>query len=170
MTPYDKYLNCLVEIIEHISQEKKKQSEISQDERSKVSEKENEYMRRMDELKKAEVAVRQQYQSVWESCTNQSGLRRPMDQRPVETPLNWLEAVKIQEQFANKIRNWFNDITQRAIIERQKKIQEEQKRREELIAAKILEEKRRAEEVARLERERGEVLLEEMKRKYKKRH
>ena len=111
--------------------------------------------------------MKEQYQSVWESCTRDAGIRRPQDQRPAATDLPWKETVRIQEQAASAIRNWFSLRTQQAFIERQKKIREEAVKKAAIAAAQAENEKRKAEEAARAEKERAEALIESMKRKYR---
>ena len=125
------------------------------------------YLYRYKLERNARKTVQEQYRSVWESCTQNAGLKRPSDQRPVATNLSWQEAVRIQEQAASRIRDWFTLKTRQAFIERQKRIQEDEARKAAIAAAQAEEAKRRAEETARIERERGEALIEAMKRKHR---
>ena len=92
---YEKYSNCLVEIIDQLRSESLSQEKVAQSERNAVSTIENQYMAISDELQQAQRTVREQYQSVWESCTRNTGIRRPQDQRPAATDLPWKEAVRI---------------------------------------------------------------------------
>lgn len=164
---YEKYSNCLVEIIDQLRSESLSQEKVAQSERNAVSTIENQYMAISDELQQAQRTVREQYQSVWESCTRNAGIRRPQDQRPTATDLPWKEAVRIQEQAASSIRNWFTTQTQQAFIERQKKVREEAAKKADMAAAQAENEKRKAEEAARAEKERAEALVESLKRKYR---
>lgn len=164
---YEKYSNCLVKIIDQLDSESLSQEKVAQSERNAVSTIENQYMTIFDELQQAQKAVQEQYQSVWESCTRDAGIRRPQDQRPAATDLPWKETVRIQEQAASAIRNWFSLRTQQAFIERQKKIREEAVKKAAIAAAQAENEKRKAEEAARAEKERAEALIESMKRKYR---
>ena len=164
---YEKYSNCLVEIIDQLRSESLSQEKVAQSERNAVSTIENQYMAISDELQQTQRAVREQYQSVWESCTRNAGIRRPQDQRPAATDLPWKEAVRIQEQAASSIRNWFSMQTQQAFIERQKKVREEAAKKAAMAAAQAENEKRKAEEAARAEKERAEALVESLKRKYR---
>ena len=154
---YEKYSNCLVKIIDQLDSESLSQEKVAQSERNAVSTIENQYMTIFDELQQAQKAVQEQYQSVWESCTRDAGIRRPQDQRPAATDLPWKETV----------RNWFSLRTQQAFIERQKKIREEAVKKAAIAAAQAENEKRKAEEAARAEKERAEALIESMKRKYR---
>ena len=164
---YEKYLNCLVEIIDQLRSESLSQEKVAQSERNAVSTIEKQYMTISDELRQAQKAVQEQYQSVWESCTRDAGIRRPRDQRPTATDLPWKEAVRIQEQAASAIRNWFSMRTRQAFIERQKKVREEAAKKAAMAAAQAENEKRKAEEAARVEKERAEALVESLKRKYR---
>ena len=157
---YEKYSNCLVEIIDQLRSESLSQEKVAQSERNAVSTIENQYMAISDELQQAHRAVREQYQSVWESCTRNAGIRRPQDQRPAATDLPWKQA-------ASSIRNWFSMQTQQAFIERQKKVREEAAKKAAMAAAQAENEKRKAEEAARAEKERAEALVESLKRKYR---
>ncbi len=165
---YQAYLNCLIEIVEQLGAEAASQSTIAQNERDAVSAFENKYMQDSEELLRAKKTIRDQYISAWESCTQQAGLKRPRDLRPVPTNLSWNEAVRIQEKAAAKIRNWFALRTQRAFIDRQRKVREEAAKKAALAAAQAEAARKRAEEAARAERERGEALIEAMKQKYRK--
>ena len=71
---YEKYSNCLVEIIDQLRSESLSQEKVAQSERNAVSTIENQYMVISDELQQAQRAVREQYQSVWESCTRNAGI------------------------------------------------------------------------------------------------
>lgn len=164
---YEKYSNCLVEIIDQLRSESLSQEKVAQSERNAVSTIENQYMAISDELQQAQKAVQEQYQSVWESCTRDAGIRRPRDQRPAATDLPWKEAVRIQEQAASAIRNWFSVRTQQAFIERQKKVREEAAKKAAMAMAQAENERRKAEEAARAEKERAEALVESLKRKYR---
>lgn len=166
-TSYKLYYDCLIEIIEQLGNEAASQGDVAQNERNMVSEIENRYMQLSEELRNARKTVQEQYRSVWESCTQNAGLKRPSDQRPAATNLAWQEAVRIQEQAASRIRDWFAFKTRQAFIERQKRIQEEEARKAAIAAAQAEEAKRRAEEAARIEKERGEALIEAMKRKHR---
>lgn len=165
---YASYLENLMEITEQLTKEESSRGAIAKDERSAVSDIENNFMRQTDELRRAKEAVRSQYHSVWESCTQSVGLRRPRDQRPLETALNWREAVHLQEVAASKIREWFSIKSQQAVVERQRKLQEEAKRKAAVAAAEAMEAKKKAEEAARAEQERGNAFVEELKRKFRK--
>ena len=164
---YQSYLNNLLELTDHLHGEEDSQGEIARDERKTVADIESRYMRISDELQQAKKAVREQYQSVWESCVQSAGLKKPRDQRPAVTPLGWKEAVQLQEQAAKRIKDWFTVKAQQAVIERQKKLREDEARRAAIIAAAAEKERQLAEEKAREERERGNALVEALKRKYR---
>lgn len=165
---YETYRNCLLAIVDQLGEEAISQGEISQNERDAVSEIENSFMQRSGELQEARSVVQKQYRSVWESCTQSVGLKRPRDQRPSPTNLPWKEAVRIQEQRAAEIRDWFAVKSQQAVVDRQKKAREEAAKRAAIAAAQAEEQRRREEEAARAEKRRAETLVEEMKRKYRK--
>ena len=164
---YQAYLNCLIEIVERLGTEAASQGAIAQNERNTVSEIENKYMRYSEELQRAKKTIQDQYGSIWESCTQQAGLKRPRDQRPMPTNLSWKEAIRIQEKAAIKIREWFTLKAQQAFIDRQRKVQVEAAKKAALAATQAETARKRAEEAARTERERAEALIEAMKRKYR---
>ena len=165
---YETYLQSLLSITEQIGKEEVSQDAIAQQERSSVAEIENRYMQISEELDAARQTVQKQYRSVWESCTQNAGLRRPQEQRPAATNLTWKEAVHIQEQAAFKIRDWFTLRTQEAFLERQRKVQAEEARRAAEEKAQAEAARRKKEEEARAEKERGEALIEAMKRKHRR--
>lgn len=165
---YESYLNSLLDISEQIQNEETSKSTIDQKERNAVSNIENDYLLLSEELQNAKNAVSAQYKSVWESCTKNAGLKIPQEQRPAATSLSWKEAVRVQEQAASKIQDWFTMKSQRAILERQKKLREEEAQKAAIAAAQAEAIKRRAEEAARAERERGEAIIEAMKQKHRK--
>ena len=167
-TSYKAYYDCLIEIIELLGNEAASQGDVAQNERNMVSEIENRYMQISEELDAARQTVQKQYRSVWESCTQNAGLRRPQEQRPAATNLTWKEAVHIQEQAAFKIRDWFTLRTQEAFLERQRKVQAEEARRAAEAEAQAEAARRKKEEEARAEKERGEALIEAMKRKHRR--
>lgn len=164
---YESYLNCLIEIVEQLGNEAASQGTNAQNERNTVSEIENKYMQYSEELQQAKKIVQDQYGSVWESCTQHTGLKRPCDQRPAPTDLSWKEAVRIQEQAASKISDWFTLKSQQAVIDRQNKIREEAAKKAAIAAAQAEAARKRAEEEAQAERECGEALIEAMKRKHR---
>lgn len=168
-TAYETYANCLAEIIELLHAAEASQKQAAQEERSAVSAMEDQYLRRWEALQQARRTVQAQYESVWESCTRNTGLRRPRDQRPAAADLPWQEAVRRQEQAAAAIRNWFSARTQQAFAERQKRLQAEAKNHAAMAAAQAETQKKRAEEAARAEEERAETLIEALKRKYRER-
>lgn len=57
---YEKYSNCLVEIIDQLRSESLSQEKVAQSERNAVSTIENQYMAISDELQQAQRAVREQ--------------------------------------------------------------------------------------------------------------
>lgn len=164
---YDTYLENLMEINDHLLKISVKQGNIDQDERNAVSSIENEYMSLSEELQTAKRTVRDQYRSVLESCISNAGLRRPSDQRPAMTDLNWQEAVRLQEQAASRIRDWITIKSQQAYEARQKKVREDQERQAAIAAAKAEAARKKAEEADRLEKERAEALVEALKRKHR---
>lgn len=165
---YESYLSSLTEIVEQIGNDAASKDKIAQEERNSISEIEKKFMHLSEELNGAKKTVRDQYRSVWESCTKGEGLKKPQDMRPVVTDLDWKEAVRQQEQAAARIRDYFARKSQQAMLERQRKMQEEAARRAAQAAAEAEAKKRQAEEEARREREKAEALVEEMKRKHRK--
>ena len=95
-------------------------------------------------------------------------MSRPEDQRPAYTDVNWRECVKIQERAAKEIQEWFSAKTQQAIAVKQRKMQLEAERRAASALSAAEAERKRKEEAAALEEARGALLLEEMKRRFRK--
>ena len=168
--PYESYLNCLIEVIEQLRSEAALQDENAKIERNTISEIENKHMRYSEELQHAKAAVQAQYGSVWESCAHYEGLKRPREQRPAPSNLSWREAVQKQEEAASKIRDWFTLKSEKAFIERQNRLREEAVHRASIAAKQAEEARKRAEEELQAEKERGEALIEAMKRKHRKNH
>lgn len=165
---FSQYQGYLSELIVLTSSEDSLQNSIAQEERNTVAEVENEYLNISSELQRARQMITSQYRSVWESCTSNVGLRRPADQRPAFTEINWKECVRIQEQAAREIQEWFAIKSQQAIAERQKKLQQEAERKAAMALSAAEAERKRKEEAAALEEARGASLLEEMKRRFRK--
>ena len=165
---FKQYQGYLSELIVLTSSEDSSQNNIAQEERNTVAEVENEYLNISSELQRVRQMITSQYRSVWESCTSNEGLRRPADQRPAYTEINWKECVRIQEQAAKEIQEWFAIKSQQAIAERQKKLQLEAERKAAMALSAEEAERKRKEEAAALEEARGASLLEEMKRKFRK--
>lgn len=164
---YGRYLEKLLEITSCLNKINVSQSDIDRDERNAVSNIENTFMTLSTELKEARKTVRNQYSNVWDSCVRNAGLRKPSDQRPAPTELNWKEAIRIQEEAASKIRDWFTVKNHQAYEARQKKVQEEQARKEAIAAAEAEAARKRAAEVSQFEKERAEALVEALKRKHR---
>lgn len=162
---YQKYISDLIFLT---SSESVSQNSIAQEERNLVSEIENEYMQVIATLQTAKQTITNQYRSVWESCRTNAGLRRPEAQRPAYTGLNWKDCIRIQEQAAKGIQEWFELKKQQALVEKQRKLQLEASRRAASALSAAEAERKRKEETAALEEKRGALLLEEMKRKYRK--
>lgn len=165
---FRQYQGYLSELILLTSSEDSSQNSIAQEERNIVAEVENEYLNISSELQRARQMITSQYRSVWESCTSNEGLRRPADQRPAYTEINWKECVRIQEQAAREIQEWFTIKSQQAIAERQKKLQQEAERKAAMALSAAEAERKRKEEAAAMEEVRGAMLLEEMKRRFRK--
>ena len=165
---YNQYQKYISDLISLTSSESASQSDIAQEERNLVSEIENEYMQVVATLQTAKQTITNQYRSVWESCKTNAGLRRPEAQRPAYTELNWKECIKIQEQAAKGIQEWFELKKKQALAEKQRKLQLEASRRAASALSAAEAERKRKEEAAALEEQRGASLLEEMKRKYRK--
>lgn len=165
---FRQYQGYLSELIVLTSSEDISQNSIAQEERNTVADVEKEYLSISSELQRARQMITSQYKSVWESCTSNEGLRRPADQRPAYTEINWKECVRIQEQAAREIQEWFAIKSQQAIAERQKKIQLEAERKAAMALSAAEAERKRKEEAAAMEEARGALLLEEMKRKFRK--
>lgn len=161
---YQKYILTLISLT---SSEDCSQSNISCEERSKVAEIENEYSKITSELHRIKQTISSQYGSVWESCTSNAGLRIPRDQHPVSTNLSLQECIRIQEQAAKEIQEWFAIKTQQAVAERQRKLQQEATRKQASALSAAEAERKRKEEAAALEEMKGASLLEEMKRKFR---
>ena len=168
--PYESYLNCLNEVIELLGNEATLQDENAKNERNAVSTVESKYMRYSEELQQAKAAVQAQYGSVWESCTQHAGLKRPREQRPAPINMSWREAVQIQEQAASKIRAWFTLKSEQARIDRQNKEREETAKKASLAAAQAEAARKMEEEARRAEEEQAEALIKAMKRKYRKKY
>jgi hypothetical protein len=164
---YKQYQGYLSELMALTSSEDSSQNSIAQEERNIVAEVENEYLNISSELQRARQMITSQYRSVWESCTSNAGLRRPADQRPAYTDINWKECIRIQEQAAREIQEWFAIKSQQAIAERQKKLQQEAERKAAMALSAAEAERKRKEEAAALEKARGALLLEEMKRRFR---
>lgn len=161
---YQKYITDLTSLT---SSEDACQSSIAQEERNLVSEIENEYMQLSSTLQMARQTISGQYRSVWESCKTNANLQKPEAQRPAYTDLNWKECIRIQEQAAKEIQEWFEQ-KQQAVAEKKRKLQLEASCRAASALSAAEAERRRKEEAAALEEKRGAILLEEMKRKYRK--
>lgn len=164
---YETYFENLMEITDKLMQIDAAQNSIDQDERSAVSTIENEYMSLSDELQKAKKTVREQYRSVLDSCASNAGLRKPNDQRPLRTELNWQDAVRLQEQAASRIRDWITVKSQQAYEARQEKVRQDKQREAALAAARAEAARKKAAETARLEEERAAALVEELKKKHR---
>lgn len=167
---FNQYQSYIIDLVSSISAEGDSQNGIAQEERRTVAAIENEYMQTVAELQQAKQVVTNQYRSVWESCTSNTSLRRPEDQRPSYTDESWRECVRSQERAAKAIQEWFAAKTQEAVAEKQRKIQQEAARKSAsaLLAAEA--ERKRKEEADSLEEARGASLLEKMKRKYGRNH
>lgn len=165
---FKQYQGYLSELMVLTTSEDSSQNSIAQEERNTVAEVENEYLSISSELQRARQMIINQYRSVWESCTSNAGLRRPADQRPTYTETNWKECIRIQEQAAREIQEWFAIKRQLAIAERQKKLQQEAERKAAMALSAAEAERKRKEEEAALEEARGASLLEEMKRRFRK--
>ena len=165
---YGNYLNYLTGLIEDLAAEDVSQDSIAQNERNQVAAIENEYMKAVDELHKAKQIVRDQYRNVWESCTSDAGLRRPSDQRPVATTLDWREAVRVQELAAVEIRKWFAVKSQKAAIERDRELREKAERQAAMAVAQAETEAKQREAMEAEKRAKGKALLESLKNKYRR--
>ncbi len=165
---YKQYQGYLSELTSLMLSEDSSQNNIAQEERNTVADVEKEYLNVSSELQKARQMISGQYRSVWESCTSNAGLLRPADQRPAYTEINWKECIRIQEQAAREIQEWFAVKSQQAIVEKQKKLQQEAERKAAMALSAAEAERKRKEEAAALEQARGASLLEEMKRKFRK--
>ncbi len=164
---YETYFENLMEITDRLMQIDAAQSSIDQDERSAVSAIENEYESLSDELQKAKNTVREQYRSVLDSCASNAGLRKPNDQRPLRTELNWKDAVRLQEQAASRIRDWITVKSKQAYEARQEKLRQDKQREAALAAAQAEAARKKAEEAARLEEERAKAFVEALKNKHR---
>lgn len=164
---YEKYTKYLLAITEQIQIESESKESIAKAERNTVSSVENQYNSVLKELNQALKMVRAQYQSVWESCTSNLGIKRPPDQRPLHTNLSWKEAVKIQEQEAAVIRSWFTKKSEEALLEHKKRVLEEKRKKIASETAQFEAEKKQREEEMQLEKRRAEELVERLKQKYK---
>ena len=165
---YERYRDGLIDLITQLNEIEHSHKTIADEERNAVSEIENRFTAASEELQAAEETIRAQYKSVRTSCEGE-GIIRPREQRPAPTELSWREAVKQQEQVASQIREWFAEKTRKAVLEKEKKLREQAARDAAIAAVQAEAERRRAEEKAILERLRAEELVEELKRKHKKR-
>ena len=161
---YQKYILTLISLA---SSEDSSQSNISCEERNKVADIENEYSKITLELQKIKQTISSQYRSVWESCTSNAGLQIPRDQRTASTNLSLQECIRIQEQAAKEIQEWFAIKSQQAVAERQRKLQQEAAKKRAFALSAAEAERKRKEEAAALEEKKGASLLEEMKRKFR---
>ena len=168
LSTYESYRQFLTSIINLVQDESVEQNAISQDERNEVARIENEFSKDINALRMAESAVREQYSSVWTSCSNESGVILPRDQRPLATEMSWKECIKIQEQAASRIRNWIKEKMENAMRERQRQLIEDEKRKAAMLAAQEEAAKKRAEEMAIAERMRAAAMIEEKKRRFRK--
>lgn len=162
---YEAYLKSLNEIIGQIGGEESSQGSIDSEERKAVAEIDKKYMHYAEELDNAMKAVRQQYRSVWESCTQIEGMRIPGDQRPAQTDLTWKQAVQIQEKAAAPIREWFDAKSRQAVAARQKRMKEEEAKRIAAEKVRAEEAKKKAEEEKKRRKDKAASLVEEMKRR-----
>lgn len=165
---YNQYQNYISKLVSFVFAEGNTQDAIAQEERNLVAEIENEYIQTISELQRVKQTISNQYRSIWESCVAIAGLRRPEAQRPLYTDANWRECVRIQEQVAKEIQDWFTRKTQQAFAEKQRKLQQEAKRKAASALSAVEAERKRKEETVAMEAARGAFLLEEMKRKYRK--
>ena len=165
---FKKYQSYVSELISLTSAEDDSQSGIAQEERNKVAQTENAYLQTMSELRKARQIVDEQYRSIRESCSSYMGLRRPEAQRPSYTDEGWKECIKIQENEAKKIQQWFLLKKQESVAEKQRQLQLEAKQRAARALSATEAERKRKEEAEALEKTRRASLLEELKRKYRK--
>lgn len=165
---FKKYQSYVSELISLTSAEDDSQSGIAQEERNKVAQTENAYLQTMSELRKARQIVDEQYRSIRESCSSYMGFRRPEAQRPSYTDEGWKECIKIQENEAKKIQQWFLLKKQESVAEKQRQLQLEAKQRAARALSATEAERKRKEEAEALEKSRGASLLEELKRKYRK--
>ena len=164
---YKKYVDCLTEITGLLLGDALSQSSIEKNERETVSEIESQYQAHSEKLEQAKRAVQEQYQSVWDSCSREAGIKWPRAQRPEVTDLPWEEAVRAQQQAASEIRGWFVRRSQQAFLDRQAKLRIEAAKKEEEAIARAEAEKLAAEEAAQAAKERAEKLIDKMKQKYR---
>lgn len=164
---FKQYQRCFADLISLTLSENNSQNDIAQEERNTVAQLENEYIQITTDLKKAKQAIDYQYHSIWESCVNNAGLKRPEAQRPVYTDKNWRACVKNQELAAKVIRDWFSEKKKQAVLERQRQLEQEAAKRAARALSTAEAERKRKEEAAALEEARAASLLEEMKRKYR---
>ncbi len=165
---YEIYLNNLLEIAESLNKITVSQNDIDRNERSAVSGIENSFMALSTELQEAKKTISEQYASVLDSCKRSAGLRRPNDQRPAPTERSWREAIHIQEEAASRIRDWITLKNSQAYEARQRKVREEQARKEAQAAAAEAAAKRKAEEAAEAEKRRAEAFVEALKDKHRR--
>ncbi len=164
---YESYIKCLTEIVKQVGNAEASQERIAQEERSRVSEIDNNYLRFSQELIDALNTVRAQYQNVRESCAQIAGLKKPGDQRPGKTGLSWQDAVREQEKAASKIESWIQQVKKEAIVKRQKKVREEERAKAAFAATQAEAARREAEAAARKKKEEAKALIEAMKQKYR---
>lgn len=164
---YLQYQRAVSDLASFVSDEGSTQDDIAKKERGEVAEAENEYMQITSELQEAMQTITAQYKSVRESCASHAGLRRPEAVRPSFTNESWREAVKIQEQAAQRIREWIDEKVRQAKTEKMRKLQLEQERKAALALSAAEAERKRKEKAKAEEEARGASLLEEMKQKYR---
>lgn len=165
---YNQYQNYISDLLSLTASGSESQNSIAQEERNIVAEIENDFLQISSQLQDAKLKITNQYKSVRESCSSNAGLRVPEAQRPSHTDLSWQESIRIQEQAAKRIQEWFADKTRKAVAEKQRQLQLEAKRRAANALSAAEAERKRKEEAAMLEEKRGAALLEEMKRKHRK--
>ena len=166
---YELYRDRIVDLISQVNRVEDSHNSIAQDERIAVSDVEKRFLQVIGELEEAEKAVREQYHSVCDSCAKE-GLKKPLEQRPTPTELCWQEAVKKQEYAASRIRDWFTQKAQAAIVEKQKRLQEEAARKAAIGAAQEEAARKQKEEEAQAEKRRASALIDALKQKHKKRN
>ena len=166
---YGDYLNCLKTIVSLIDKGEADQNQIEQNKRDTENDIDKKYNNLLSNIAQAKMSVRNQYKSVWESCTNMLvSFKKPQDQRPEATTLTWEAAIKIQDEKACVIRDWFSARRTQALIEKERLLREREeiKRKQEL--KEQIESQKKAEIEKQQRAEAAAAIIEQMKRRHKR--
>lgn len=166
---YAQYCLCLRDLLQRLSDEEATQSSLEEKERSAVVAIESEYSTETQKLQSMLSVLQNQYQSVHDSCQSIFTFQTPRDMRPLETDSTVEETAQTLTQAFSKLKSLFDQAAQNAREKRMQMLFEQSQREAALQAAAAERERIEKERAAREEMERGAQLIEEMKRKHKRR-